>query len=92
MYNILVIDDHPFTLKILKQILERQKYAVNPFTNPLEALNFLNQPGTNFDLIILDGMMEQMSVLELFAKIKKKPKTVIHPINRHLNFHECQNS
>lgn len=79
MYNILVIDDHPFTLKILKQILERQNYGVDHFTNPLQALNFLNQPGTNIDLIISDVMMEQMSGLELLAKIKQNPKLSFIP-------------
>jgi len=79
MYNILVIDDHPFTLKILKQILEKQKYGVDHFTNPLQALNFLNQSGTKIDLIISDVMMEQMSGLELLAKIKQNPKLSFIP-------------
>jgi CheY-like chemotaxis protein len=70
-YNILIVDDHPFTIKILTKILEKQNYNVFSFTNPVDALSFLDEKAHQIDLIISDMMMQEMTGMDLLTHIKR---------------------
>jgi len=73
-YNILIVDDHPFTLKILTKILEKQDYTVFSFTNPMEAFEFLTNDKNQIDLVVSDMMMQEMTGMELLTKVKQRFK------------------
>ncbi len=79
MYNITIIDDHPFTVKIIEQILSKQGFHVDLFTDPEQAVRFLLKADSKVDLIVSDMMMEKLSGMELLKKIKKNPDTASIP-------------
>ena len=68
MPSILVLDDEPALTKLLVIILEQQGYTVRGFTNPLEALESLE----NFtpDAIISDVSMPLMGGLEFCRRVR----------------------
>ena len=68
MPSILVLDDEPALTKLLVIILERQGYTVRGFTNPLEALESLQQ--FRPDAIISDVSMPSMSGLEFCRRVR----------------------
>ncbi len=72
-YYVLIVDDHPFTIKILTKILEKQNYRVQGFTDPGKALSYLEASGEKIDLVISDVMMGDMSGIDLLKTVKKQP-------------------
>ncbi|MBF0620993.1 MAG: response regulator [Magnetococcales bacterium] len=77
-YSIVIVDDAPENLDILKNVL-RDAYMVKPVTNGRLALRLANmepQP----DLILLDVMMPDMDGYEVCRLLKSNPKTAAIPI------------
>ncbi len=72
-YNVLIVDDHPFTIKILTKILEKQNYRVHGFTDPHKALASLDERGEDIDLVISDIVMGDMSGIDLLRTVKDQP-------------------
>ena len=66
--RILVIDDEPVALKNLRRILEKDRHKVSTFSNPLRALERLNEEP--YDLIISDIRMPYMDGFSLLDRIK----------------------
>jgi DNA-binding response OmpR family regulator len=71
--KILVVDDEPHILELVKGILEIENYSVDTSSSGQEALQKLEK--TTPDLVILDMMMPGMSGREVCEKIRKNPKT-----------------
>lgn len=69
--QILVVDDEPVNLKVLKNHLERAHYEVTLANDGHEALELIEQ-GQHFDLVLLDVMMPRMSGYEVCLKIREK--------------------
>ncbi len=69
MANILVVDDAPETLAIMKKALGMLGHAVVTCENPEQAL--LRMDKQKFDLIFLDIMMPKMDGLELCRLIRQ---------------------
>lgn len=65
--RILLVDDDPVNLKILREMLETA-YEVHTVTNGAEALDIVNEQ--DFDLVISDVMMPNLSGYELTRKIR----------------------
>jgi response regulator RpfG family c-di-GMP phosphodiesterase len=63
---ILLIDDEPTALTLLKATLEHSGYEVEGFTSPLEALEEIKR--RKFSVIISDQRMPGLSGLELLAQ------------------------
>ena len=59
--RILVVDDEEDLVTISKTILTHYGYDVVTFTNPLEALDFFSNDPGNFDLVISDMTMPQLT-------------------------------
>ena len=67
--RILHVDDEADTLAVVKTILEKEGYEVVSVLNGAKALK--NVKLNNFDLLLLDIMMPDMSGWDLFTKISK---------------------
>ena len=75
--RILIVDDEPFNLKVLKQILQ-DDYRLSFAKNGPDALELVakDQP----DLILLDVMMPGMTGLEVCTQLKADPSTQAIPV------------
>ncbi|GAB4279531.1 MAG: sigma-54 dependent transcriptional regulator [Candidatus Rifleibacteriota bacterium] len=65
--KILIVDDEAKLLKALKKALELDGYEVFDFTDPFDALSFIEK--RPLDLVISDIRMSGMSGIELLSKI-----------------------
>ncbi len=71
--KILVVDDEPTILELLKALLEGEGFEVITAENGQDALRKLEK--LTPDLIIMDMMMPGMSGRETTEQIRKNPKT-----------------
>ncbi|MEO5905757.1 MAG: response regulator, partial [Saprospiraceae bacterium] len=69
--NILVVDDEPVNLKVLKNHLEREGYDVTLASDGQEALNLLEN-GHQFHLVLLDVMMPRIPGYEVCQRIRER--------------------
>ncbi len=69
MKNILIVDDEQSMCDFLSILLEKEGYGVNSTTNPVEAIQLI-QNGEPVDMVISDLKMPEMSGLELLKQIK----------------------
>ncbi|HEY9597310.1 MAG TPA: ATP-binding protein, partial [Cyanophyceae cyanobacterium] len=70
-FHILIVDDEPINLQVLNNHLSIQNYQVTQALDGNEALAALDS-GEEFDLILLDVMMPNMSGYEVCAKLREK--------------------
>ncbi|MDR1478876.1 MAG: response regulator [Planctomycetaceae bacterium] len=70
-YEILVVDDEPVNIQVLKNILLMRNYSVTSAYNGQEALELI-ESGKKFDLILLDVMMPKMSGYEVCVNLRTK--------------------
>ena len=63
------MDDEADIIIVFKAVLQEKGYDVIGFTNPLFALNYINNHPNEFGLIILDYRMSPMQGCELANKI-----------------------
>jgi signal transduction histidine kinase/serine phosphatase RsbU (regulator of sigma subunit) len=70
-FTILIVDDEPVNLQVLKNYLSLQNYNIVQATSGIEALALMK---TNFkpDIILLDVMMPRMTGYEVTQKIREK--------------------
>jgi CheY-like chemotaxis protein len=71
--KILVVDDEPHMIALVKAILSEEKYDVTTASDGKEGLKILEK--LKPDLVILDMMMPGMSGREVCEKIRSNPKT-----------------
>jgi two-component system cell cycle sensor histidine kinase/response regulator CckA len=67
--NILFVDDETDLLEMVEIMLERSGYRIKTFTNPVEALAFFKSDPEQFDLLISDVTMPDMTGDVLSQKI-----------------------
>ncbi|OQY48203.1 MAG: hypothetical protein B6242_02990 [Anaerolineaceae bacterium 4572_78] len=78
-FHILVVDDELVNIQVLLNQLSLQNYKVSTAMNGYEALKFVKEGG-EFDLVVLDVMMPQMSGYETCRKIRKFHSSTDLPI------------
>ena len=71
--NILIVDDEPLELDIIKRYLTNIGYNTVEAADGVEAWDIIQQAKYQFDSIILDRNMPNMNGLELLKKIKGHP-------------------
>jgi two-component system alkaline phosphatase synthesis response regulator PhoP len=76
--TIMVVDDNPDIITIVKTILEGKGYNVLSASSGQELLNLLNNQKP--DLIILDIMMPEMDGLEVLGRLKGVTETASIPV------------
>jgi YesN/AraC family two-component response regulator len=70
MTKILIIDDEPYILLMLKKMLERAGYQVDLASNGREGMALFEKDSA--DLVITDIIMPDKEGLELIIEMKKK--------------------
>lgn len=76
--SIMVVDDNPDIITIVKTILEGKGYQVLSASSGQELLNLLTERKP--DLIILDIMMPEMDGLEVLGRLKAVTETASIPV------------
>ncbi len=76
--TIMVVDDNPDIITIVKTILEGRGYTVFSASSGPELLSML--PNQKPDLIILDIMMPEMDGLEVLTRLKGKTESATIPV------------
>ena len=69
MANILVIDDEPYILLMIKKMLEQIGHRVDLASNGKEGLEFLRQH--RFDILITDIVMPEKEGLETIREVRQ---------------------
>ncbi len=76
--TIMVVDDNPDIVTIVKTILEGKGYTVQSAYSGLEVFTRLEEQKP--DLIVLDVMLPQMDGLEVLTRLKGTPDTSSIPV------------
>ena len=76
--KILIVDDNPDLISILRVQLENKGYDTVQATNGMQAVDIATAQLP--DLILLDIMLPEMDGLEAARQIRKNPKTHFIPI------------
>ncbi|MEI8033385.1 MAG: response regulator [Chlorobiaceae bacterium] len=63
--TILLVDDEPCLLKLLKEVLEKNGYTVLPADTPMKALQLAELHRERIDLLLTDVVMPEMDGCEL---------------------------
>ena len=72
-YKVLVVDDIPVNIILLKTMLSRLNVAVFTAKNGQEALEIINESKPN--LVLLDVQMPVIDGLEVLRRVKSNPET-----------------
>ncbi|MFA4955511.1 MAG: response regulator [Candidatus Methanoperedens sp.] len=72
--KVLVVDDEPDTLELVKLVLESAGFEAILVNNGMEALAKID--AGKLDLVLLDIMMPDMDGWDVFRKIKEKNTTI----------------
>lgn len=76
--TIMVVDDNPDIITIVRTILEGKGYKVMSAYSGAELLSSLEKDKP--DLVVLDIMMPQMDGLEVLTRLKAAPDTASIPV------------
>lgn len=78
MISAVLLDDEPNAIKSLAWELDKMKdqvTVVESFTNPLEALEYLNQ--NSIDCLFLDVQMPEMDGFQFLSQLKNKDFSIV---------------
>jgi CheY-like chemotaxis protein len=67
--KILLVDDEEFLLDLVREILEEAGYEVTAQTSSVAALDRFSVAPSEFDLVIADGKMPELSGMDLSERI-----------------------
>ena len=76
--RILIVEDHPLNMKLLRDLLEAHGYETLETGDGLEALNLARQGRP--DLILMDLQLPDVSGLEVTRWLRREPGTRAIPI------------
>jgi len=74
--RILVLDDEPIVCKRLQPALEKLGFAVDTFTQSVEAMHQVQQ--VSYDIVITDLKMKEIDGMRFLEEVKKqRPQTEV---------------
>ena len=71
MAKLLVVDDDSDIVQVLKLGLQKNRYLVNAFTNPEQALQSFKSNSESYCLLLSDVRMPGLSGIQLAKKVKE---------------------
>jgi PAS domain S-box-containing protein len=74
--RILLVDDEPSVVESIKNMLERLGYTVTTATSASEAFEVFQKNSNDFDLLITDQMMPDMTGLDLTQRMREIRKNI----------------
>jgi len=77
---ILAVDDEPYNLEILEELLEDEGYEVDVAENGEQALNLLNAHPSRYHSVLLDRMMPGVDGLEVLKIMKQRADLRFIPV------------
>ena len=80
MTTILVIDDEPENLELIRRFLERTDYQILTARHGAEGWVLLMQHADTVKVILLDQMMPVMTGMEFLAKLQQEPSFAHLPV------------
>ena len=69
--HVLLVDDEEYLVKLWKRVIESRGYKVTSYTSGLEALEAFRDSPDNFDIVITDQSMPEITGFELAKEILK---------------------
>ena len=70
MSKVLIIDDDKDISELISLVLKKEQIESKIINNPVDALSFIKSSNFDYDLILLDIMMPELSGTELCSKIR----------------------
>ena len=74
--KLLIVDDDPDIVQVLKRGLQKNSFLVNAFTNPEEALQSFKSDAESYCLVLSDVRMPRLSGIQLAKKVKEANPSV----------------
>ncbi len=68
--RVLVVDDEPLVLEMMRMVLQSRGYRVDAFASPDDALQFYRREKSAFDVAVLDLSMPLYSGLEMASALR----------------------
>jgi DNA-binding NtrC family response regulator len=76
--KLLIVDDDPDIVQVLKRGLQKNSFLVNAFTSPEEALQSFKSDAESYCLVVSDMRMPALSGIQLARKVKEiNPKVKV---------------
>ena len=69
--KLLIVDDDPDIVQVLKRGLQKNSFLVNAFTNPEEALQSFKSDAESYCVVVSDMRMPALSGIQLARKVKE---------------------
>lgn len=79
-HKLLLVDDEPFNLELMSELLSDAGYKAITAENGEEAWSILEAEGESFATVLLDKMMPGISGFEVLRRIKNNPKLEFLPV------------
>lgn len=76
-HTILVLDDEPHNVLLLRELLRKQGHKVVGTSSPIEALQIVDR---TFDLVLSDVMMPEMNGFQFVEQLRSNPETEDIPV------------
>lgn len=92
--RIIYLEDEELIKESVERTVSKFIKELISFTNPIEALDFIENSDRKFDLIITDIQMPKMNGLDFIKELKKKdlnlPVIVITAFNTEEHLKQCE--
>ncbi len=74
--TVVSIDDNNVNLMLIEAISKDLGFNIRSFLNPVEAVEYIEDPSTKVDLILVDYMMPEMSGIEVIQRVRKHDRDI----------------